>query len=1069
MKHLISTTLLLLALLLPATANAYDFEVDGIYYLNSGNEATVTYKSYSSGYYTSDYNGEVTIPRTVTYGGSTYPVTAIDYYAFRGCRELTSVTIPNTVTYIGEYAFSGCSGLTNITIPNSVTSIEGYTFYCCSGLTNITIPNSITSIGDYAFYMCSGLTNITIPNSVTTIGRSAFRGCSGLTSANIPNSITTISDHTFYDCSGLTSITIPNSVTTIEYDAFGYCEGLKSVIIGNSVTTIEYGAFYDCKGLTSIDIPNSVTTIGNSAFAYCNRLTNINIPSSVTSIGYTPFRGCSRLNSINVASGNTKYDSRNNCNAIIETTSNSLITGCQNTIIPNSVTSICDYAFYRCNQLTSATIPNSVITIGDYAFSESGLSSVTIPNSVTSIGNDAFRMCTGLRSVTIPNSVTFIGDEAFYCCSGLTSVDIPNSVTSIGDLTFYGCRGLTSVNIPNSVTSIGEDAFCYCRLTSVTIPNSVKSIGNCAFSCCSWLTSIIIPNSVTSMGNNVFNLCGNISDLIFIGENEWQGGAINCNTSYLYIDSRITSIKGIKISPKTNVYCYATTPTECDATSFTDYSATLHVPATSLAAYFSADYWCNFANIIGDAVEPNITISQDSVDVILGTQFRLIATVTPNNATPNNITWKSTNNSIATVNNGMVTTVGVGECDIIAQCLYKEAICHVVVNNTTMILSLDQQEAMVLPNHMITLIPSASPILPDLAVTSSEPTVAAARVVNDKVQVVGIKEGTAIITVGSVDGMAEPATCIVTVYTERGDVNCDGFVNISDVTALIDVLLGGDVNHSEENADCNNDGKMTISDVTALIDALLGGAPLPEKNYEVITVNGVTFKMIKVQGGTFTMGATPDHGTEDPWNDEWPTHEVTVSSFSIGQTEVTQELWQAVMGSNPSYFTGDANRPVETVSWDECQQFIATLNQLTGMNFRMPTEAEWEYAARGGNMTGGYKYAGSNDINEIAWWNDNACDGVGESSPDYGTHPVALKKANELGLYDMSGNVWEWCQDWYGPYSEEAQINPTGPETGTEHLHRGGSWINYARNCRVSCRFHWVPDNANYVGLRLVK
>ena len=316
-------------------------------------------------------------------------------------------------------------------------------------------------------------------------------------------------------------------------------------------------------------------------------------------------------------------------------------------------------------------------------------------------------------------------------------------------------------------------------------------------------------------------------------------------------------------------------------------------------------------------------------------------------------------------------------------------------------------------------------------------------------------------------------TCTVTtpkVSDLPGDVNNDGNLSIIDATTLIDVLLGGGTSANNLlNADCNSDGKITISDLTALIDALLGGAPLPEKNYEVINVNGVSFKMMKVQGGTFTMGATPEQGTEEPWNDEWPTHEVTVSSFSIGQTEVTQELWQAVMGNNPSYFTGDPKRPVEMVSWDECQQFIATLNQLTGMTFRMPTEAEWEYAARGGNRSEGYKYAGSNDINETAWWDDNAGDGVGESSPDYGTHPVALKKANELGLYDMSGNVWEWCQDWYGTYSQEVQINPTGPETGTEHLYRGGSWLNYARNCRVSCRFHWVTNGVNYVGLRLVK
>ena len=464
-----------------------------------------------------------------------------------------------------------------------------------------------------------------------------------------------------------------------------------------------------------------------------------------------------------------------------------------------------------------------------------------------------------------------------------------------------------------------------------------------------------------------------------------------------------------------------------------------------------------------------IVLNQDDIKIEVGSQFTLTATVLPDNATNKTVTWKTTNSAVATVNNGVVTGVGQGECNIIASCGDKQAICHVIVVEQFIFITLDQHSASLLPNHIVTLTPTVGPVPTDLVVTSSNPAVAAARMAGDKIQVVGITEGNATINVNSADGYAFSDSCLVEVYTERGDVNCDGFVNISDGTVLIDILLGGDVNHSEDNADCNSDGKITISDLTALIDALLGGAPLPEKNYEVINVNGVSFKMMKVQGGTFTMGATPEQGTEEPWNDEWPTHEVTVSSFSIGQTEVTQELWQAVMGSNPSYFTGDPKRPVETVSWDECQQFIATLNQLTGMNFRMPTEAEWEYAARGGNRSEGYKYAGSNDINETAWWDDNAGDGVGESSPDYGTHPVALKKANELGLYDMSGNVWEWCQDWYGTYSQEVQINPTGPETGTEHLYRGGSWLNYARNCRVSCRFHWVTNGVNYVGLRLVK
>jgi uncharacterized protein YjdB len=281
----------------------------------------------------------------------------------------------------------------------------------------------------------------------------------------------------------------------------------------------------------------------------------------------------------------------------------------------------------------------------------------------------------------------------------------------------------------------------------------------------------------------------------------------------------------VKINPNFNIYCYATTPPICDANTFTNYSGTLHVPATSLAAYFTAEYWSNFTNIVGDAVEPEgIDINQVSVEVNLGNQISLTATVSPSNATPNNVNWRSTNTSIATVYNGEVTAIGVGECDIIAENLYKRDTCHVVVNDTTVAIMLDQQEAIVLPNHIISLTPSASPIMPTLTVSSSDPSVAAARLVNNKIQVVGIKEGTTTITVGSVDGTAIPATCLVTVYTELGDINCDGFVNISDVTSLIDYLLSGDGSLiSAKNADVNGDESINISDVTTLIDILLRG------------------------------------------------------------------------------------------------------------------------------------------------------------------------------------------------------------------------------------------------------
>ena len=216
--------------------------------------------------------------------------------------------------------------------------------------------------------------------------------------------------------------------------------------------------------------------------------------------------------------------------------------------------------------------------------------------------------------------------------------------------------------------------------------------------------------------------------------------------------------------------------------------------------------------------------------------------------------------------------------------------------------------------------------------------------------------------------------------------------------------------------------------------------------------------MVYVKGGTFTMGATAEQG-EDAGNDEKPAHSVTLSDFHIGKFEVTQAQWKAVMGSNPSKFTGN-NNPVDYVSWYDVQEFIKKLNAQTGKKFRLPTEAEWEYAARGGNQSKGYKYSGSNSISEVAWYEDNS---------DGKTHPVGQKKPNELGIYDMSGNVHEWCQDLDGDYSSSSQINPTGPSSGSSHIRRGGSWEYNAWGCRVSYRGDADPGYLDTtIGFRLV-
>ena len=221
--------------------------------------------------------------------------------------------------------------------------------------------------------------------------------------------------------------------------------------------------------------------------------------------------------------------------------------------------------------------------------------------------------------------------------------------------------------------------------------------------------------------------------------------------------------------------------------------------------------------------------------------------------------------------------------------------------------------------------------------------------------------------------------------------------------------------------------------------------------------NGISIDMVKVEAGTFMMGATSE--MKDPYSDKKPVHQVTLTNdYYMGKYEVTQALWQAVMGSNPSNFKGD-NLPVETVNWNDCQEFISKLNSLTGRKFRLPTEAEWEYAARGGKKSRGYQYSGSRKISDVAWYEGNS-----RSK----THPVGRKQANELGIYDMSGNVWEWCSDWYGSYSSSSQTNPMGSDSGAKRVRRGGSWCHIARICRSSYRSGDAPDcRGLYLGLRL--
>ena len=950
-------------------------------------------------------------------------LTSIGNSAFEGCGSLESISIPNSVTTIGDHAFSS-TGLSSIALSSNLTSIGNGVFEGCESLESVIIPNTITAIGSRAFAN-TGLTSITLPSSVATIGSGAFALCDALMTVTcfdneppvlensgcfsnscytratlrvppeaydiyrntnywklfrniiqIPNIIfddnnvkaicvqnwdtngdgelsereavevtslgeifkgcsihsfdelryfiglVCIDNNSFNGCRNLTSVTIPSSVISIGDNAFERCSSLTSIIIPPSVKTISRCAFTRCSNLTFITLNSGLTSIGDNVFEYCKSLQAIKIPSSVISIGGEALKGCSGLSTILVNSGNLSYDSRNNCNAIIETASNTLIVGCKTTVIPSDVTAIGENAFRDCSSLTNLNIPSSILSIGRNAFLRcSGLCSITVdPNNLTydsrnncnaiiekstnvlilgckntiipttanKIGDNAFEGCTELESISIPSSVNSLGRSAFSGCTSLSSVSIPSSVTIIGDYAFWDCVCLKNLDIPIGVNSIGSYAFYNCQsITSVTIPSSVITINSDAFRECIALTNVTIGRNVSKIGGNTFDGCDSITTVTCLGnvprimEYPW-GGVEDCFSDR----------------------CYS--------------QATLKVPFDYVSDYLADEHWNKFANIEG---------------------FE---------------------------------------------------------------------------------------------------------------------------------------------YNSRGDADGDGKVTINDVTTLIDYLLSDNAKAIDLlGADADSDGRVSINDVTTLIDFMLSGVwpytpDIPdEPETETFTVNGVTFKMVAVEGGTFMMGATAEQGS-DAWDDEKPAHQVTLSSYCIGETEVTQALWQAVMGSNPSWFSSNYSyatnlqRPVECVSWNSCQTFINKLNELTGKTFRLPTEAEWEYAARGGNKSQGYKYAGSNDINKVAWYWDNI-PSQSSYTDGYGTQTVATKSPNELGLYDMSGNVLEWCQDWYSSYSSESQTNPTGPASGSNRVYRGGCWNSDARGCRVSKRTFSPPMNTIYhLGLRLV-
>ena len=636
MKKLL-LTIITFAALLPQAALGYDFQADNICYrITESNTVKVTYQYTSAPRYRYSSATAITIPKTVTYNGTTYNVAGIDDNAFEGTTNLTKVTmaVNSNMVKMGDNAFKNCTGLQEV--KPFVDFIGASAFSGCTKLAKVDMGEYGRFIGEKAFENCTALTHVICPrNNDLSIGKSAFSGCNNLsrvevssiyrwlngTYGNIASNPLYTGAHLYINNQEVTSITIPNDITFINAYTFADFEHLKSVTMHNAMTRIESYAFYGCSGLTSVNLGTSIKTIGEYAFKNCTSLTSVTIPNSVTEIGSNAFNECNALQTITLGTSLKK----------IGDYAFERCTSLTNIAIPNSVTEIGTYAFNECNALKTISLGNGLKTIQGYAFWKcSNLQSITIPNSVTEIGSQAFAYCYAMKSVNMGSSVAKIGSGAFVADTLLTRVNItdvaawcnidygsynstgnplyyakhlyvnnisadnlviPESVTKINNGTFINCTNLRNITFPSTLTEIGIQAFMGCvNLTDFILPASLKAIHIEAFRDCASLTCVSIPAAVNHVGDAAFINCTGLKRLGIGGAVTLIGATAFKNCSALeciYSDRQDIASTTLR----TNVFSGVNTST-----------CKLKVPRGKVDAYKQADQWKNFA-----IIEENLT------------------------------------------------------------------------------------------------------------------------------------------------------------------------------------------------------------------------------------------------------------------------------------------------------------------------------------------------------------------------------------------------------------------------------------------------------------------------------
>ena len=895
-------------------------------------------------------------------------------------------------------------------------------------------------------------------------------------------------------------VKIHYGVREIGARAFAGCSSLEYIYISSSVKSIGsmmirdtdvYRVFWATLNPSSVTVYSNAFNTGNSNSRHMEFPTYAvknAAPSSYTS-GYTPdwdVNACDYINNYVCYIVTKEADATGTSGEL------TVIGGDPEYLIYTDVycdldsytsvlyqpTSIAPYAFYERDIKSVNISPATIKTIGERAFSGcSSATTATIGSGVTSIGSNAFYGCTAVRTVNW-NAANYsysgyTGMLRSMFNSDITTVNIGSTVTSVPNYMCEGLTKLTEVSIPTSVKSIGESAFARTGISKVTLPSSLTNLQSYAIEACPNLKEVVIQSGLKSIMGNTFKDCTALqtvtigSDVNMIAYTAFDGctniNRVNWN-----------AVNGPSASSANQAPFYAS---RANISQFTFGNAVKVIPP----------YLCNgFTKLTSVSLPSSVTSIGDFAFAECGA----LANVSFGNNLETIGKWAFQRCSALTKADLSATNLSsIGEnafagCTGLTQLSLPEETLTTIGKQA--FLGCSGLKKLALPEGVETLELGAFTLCTGLTTFSLPETVTS---IGDMafMNCTSLQDFYALprcadIEMGS-DVFQNASTASCTLHVKQGqlnaykaadqwkeffsivgdqedpdynpnkfDVNNDDAVDVGDVNAVLAAILA---NNKDEKFNVNGDDDVDVGDVNAILEYILNGPSAKE-----YTVNGVKFKMISVKGGTFTMGATAEQGS-DAKDNEKPTHQVTLSDFSIGETEVTEALWTAVMGSNLSSYKRGDNYPVENVSWGDCQTFIKKLNELTGETFRLPTEAEWEFAARGGMQSKGYKYPGSDTVDDVAWYSANS----GSAK-----HPVATKAANELGLYDMSGNVSEWCEDRYGNYSYAAQTNPIGPLTGEYCVFRGGCWFIWASFCRVSCRNSFtMVDSSDYLGLRLAR